>query len=292
MPQGMLGTRQRKTDQDVPFRRDGRAAPTKLMLQRLVDLLASHSLAVGFAFLFVALLLCGFGLPMPEDVFLVTGGVLARLAAPREHYSTLSMLRDPGLLGMMAVGMAGILAGDSVIYLAGRRLGKRVADFRLLRHMAPPEKLARVEKLLQKRGPVVVMIARFLPGLRAPTYFTVGHSRVPYRTFLLYDGLAALVSAPLWVGIGFRFGRHIERAARAAKHLSYWTLTAVVALIAVLVLRWLWLRRAHARRPAAKAAEQVEAPAAAEALPSAERAVAGEVLGAAERGVPVEAERH
>jgi membrane protein DedA with SNARE-associated domain len=262
------------------------------MLQRLVDLLSSQSLALGFAFLFVALLLCGFGLPMPEDVFLVTGGVLARLAAPREHYTTFSMLGDPGLLGMMAVGMAGILAGDSVIFFAGRRLGKRVAEFRLLRHMAPPEKLARVEKLLQKRGPIVVMIARFLPGLRAPTFFTVGHSRVPYRTFLLYDGLAALASAPLWVGLGFRFGRHIERAARAAKHLSHWTLAAVLCVIAVLVLRWLWRRRANARSEAAAAADsQRNAPAAAEALPSAQSAAASEAAGAAKPAVPVDGKR-
>lgn len=230
------------------------------MLQRLVDLLSTHSLAAGLVFLFVALLLCGFGLPMPEDVFLVTGGVLARLAAPRHHYDVLDMLGDPGLLAMMAVGMAGILAGDSVIYFAGRRLGKRVAEFRLLRHMAPPEKLARVEKLLRRRGPMVVMIARFLPGLRAPTYFTVGHSRVPYRTFLAFDATAALVSAPLWVGLGFRFGHHIERAAREATRLGHWTLAAVSAVLLVLLVRWLWLRRRAARSAAASAAVEVEAP--------------------------------
>jgi membrane protein DedA with SNARE-associated domain len=256
------------------------------MLQRLVALLSSQSLALGFGALFVALLLCGFGVPIPEDVFLVTGGVLARLAAPREHYTFVSMLSDPGLLGMMAVGLAGILAGDSVIFWAGRRLGKRVAEFRLLRHMAPPEKLARVEKLLRKRGPVVVMIARFLPGLRAPTFFTVGHSRVPYRTFLAYDGLAALVSAPLWVGIGFRFGRHVERAARASSHLSRWTLALVLCVIAVILVRWLWRRRAESRakRAAATAANGTSAvvdeavslsePSSVAALPETDRAVA------------------
>jgi len=223
------------------------------MLQRLVDLLSTHSLAAGSAFLFVALLLCGFGLPMPEDVFLVTGGVLARLAAPHHHYDTLTMFGDPGLLGMMAVGMAGILAGDTVIYFAGRRLGKRVSEFRLLRHMAPPEKLARVEALLRRRGPVVVMIARFLPGLRAPTYFTVGHARVPYRTFLLFDATAALVSAPVWVGLGFRFGRHIERAAKAASEFGHWTLAVVSAVLLLLVLRWLWIRRTAARSQAVAA---------------------------------------
>jgi len=273
------------------------------MLQRLVAILSSHSLAAGFGFLFVALLLCGFGVPIPEDIFLVTGGVLARLAAPREHYSFVSMLSDPGLLGMMAVGLAGILAGDSVIFWAGRRLGKRVAEFRLLRHMAPPEKLARVEKLLRKRGPVVVMIARFLPGLRAPTFFTVGHSRVPYRTFMMYDGLAALVSAPLWVGIGFRFGRHIERAARAGSRLSHWTLVLVLCVIALLTLRWLWQRHAQSRSKlaAASAAEggaivveesaAVEEPAAAPALPQADTAMADRLPGDAKAPARIEVNR-
>ena len=261
------------------------------MLQRLVAILSSQSIGVALGFLFVALVLCGFGLPMPEDVFLITGGVLALLAAPHEHYTTFSMLGDPGLLAMMAVGLAGILAGDSVIYLAGRRLGKRVADFRLLRHMAPPEKLARVEKLLQKRGPVVVMIARFLPGLRAPTYFTVGHSRVPYRIFLMYDGLAALVSAPLWVGLGFRFGHHLERAARAGRHLSHWVLTAVLCVIAVLLVRWLLQRRAKARSATSEPASTAESPAEPKSSAEAAATVEPALLPPADAAVTVEALR-
>jgi hypothetical protein len=35
------------------------------MLERLVDLLSGHSLHAGFAAVFLALVLCGFGLPMP-----------------------------------------------------------------------------------------------------------------------------------------------------------------------------------------------------------------------------------
>ena len=68
------------------------------MLERLVDLLAGNSLDIGYAFVFFVLLLCGFGLPMPEDVVLVTGR-RARLARPRtsRRVSLGGMLRDRGL---------------------------------------------------------------------------------------------------------------------------------------------------------------------------------------------------
>lgn len=218
------------------------------MLERLVDLLGGSSLQIGYAFVFGVLCLCGFGLPMPEDVVLVTGGVLAWLDAEQRlgvSSATVSlMLRDPALLGMVAIGLAGILAGDSVIYLAGRRFGIRVADFRPLRRIITPAKLEQVEKLMRRRGKVVVVIARYLPGLRAPTYFTAGHARLPYWEFLLFDGVAALVSAPLWVCIGFYFGSNIQEAAQFAARFSNYILVAVGVVVLAIAFRWLQARRA------------------------------------------------
>jgi membrane protein DedA with SNARE-associated domain len=226
------------------------------MLQRLVDLLGERSLDVGCAFVFGVLVLCGFGFPLPEDVILVTGGVLAWLASPLDAVSIRAMAADTGLHWMVAVGLAGILAGDSVIYWMGRRLGTRMAEFRLLRRLVPPEKLEHVEKLLRRRGNIVVVIARYLPGLRAPTYFTVGHSRLPYWEFLIFDGLAALVSAPLWVCLGFYFGDDIGRAAKEASRFGHFILAAVAVALVLLTVRWI-----HRRRAATQAARaQAEAP--------------------------------
>jgi membrane protein DedA with SNARE-associated domain len=223
------------------------------VLERLVDHLQSQSLGLGYAAVFGLLLAAGFGFPLPEDVPLIAGGVLAWLASPLESVTLAGMLADTGFQGMVAVGMAGILVGDSVIYWAGRKVGRRVAEIWPFRRMITPEKLERVERLLRQRGKVVVMVARFLPGLRAPTYFTVGHSRVPFWEFLLFDGLAALVSAPLWVCLGFWFGDDIERAARAGSQFGGYILAGVLVVVAVLIGR-AWLQRRREKRTAPPAA--------------------------------------
>ncbi len=191
------------------------------MLARLVDLLAGNSLDLGYAFVFLILLLCGFGLPMPEDVVLVTGGVLAWLSSDLESASLAGMLRDQGLLAMIA-----------------------------LRRVISPQKLELVEKKVRTRGNVVVMFARFLPGLRAPTFFTVGHARMPLWEFLLFDGVAALVSAPLWVCVGFWFGSDLEEAAHVAARFSHYILLGVAVVLAALALRWVQARRGTAAAPA------------------------------------------
>jgi membrane protein DedA with SNARE-associated domain len=232
------------------------------MLERFVEMLGGHSLHVGYVFVFVVLLLCGFGLPMPEDIILVTGGVLAWLASPLKQATLSNMWGDAGLLAMICVGLGGILAGDSIIFLAGRRFGARVADFRPLRSVITPEKLELVERRVRTHGNYVVFVARFLPGLRAPTFFTVGHLGMPFWKFVFFDGLAALVSAPLWVCIGFYFGSNLKHAARLASQFSHYILLGLAVVGLGLLFRWLQQRRVAAgasSAPAAAAAAEPEA---------------------------------
>ncbi len=84
--------------------------------------------------------------------------------------------------------------------------------------MVTPEKRRRVEELFRRHGEKIVMVARFLPGVRAVTYFTAGSARMRYSRFILWDGIAALGSAPLFVYLGYRFGDELERLVRAVRH--------------------------------------------------------------------------
>ena len=137
------------------------------------------------------LLVCGFGVPVPEDVTLLTGGVIAGLGHADVHT-------------MFAVGMAGVLIGDGTMFVLGRIYGQRIQLLPGFRKVLTPERYASAQDAFHKYGKWVMFVARFLPGLRTPVFFSAGMShRVSFPTWLLMDGLAAFISVPLWVYLGY-----------------------------------------------------------------------------------------
>jgi membrane protein DedA with SNARE-associated domain len=165
----------------------------------LTDLLGNTQGFLAYLTVFGVLVACGLGVPLPEDISLILGGFLAHKGA-----ASLPM--------MMVVGFGGILVGDSLIYYAGRRFGSNVgrSPTGFLAKVVTAEKRARVEGMFTLHGQKIVMIARFLPGVRAVTYFTAGSAGMSYWRFIFWDGLAALLSAPFFVWLGFHFGDKLD----------------------------------------------------------------------------------
>ena len=62
---------------------------------------------------------------------------------------------------------------------------------------------------------------------------------MPYARFICFDGLAALLSAPLFVLLGYRFGRHLQQVIELMKK---YQLIAVGLLLGI-VLLWAAVRR-------------------------------------------------
>jgi membrane protein DedA with SNARE-associated domain len=183
---------------------------------------------------FTALIACGMGLPIPEDIPLIMGGYLAGKGPP---------IGVGSLPAMIVVGLAGILIGDSIIFRAGGTYGEALLQTRLGRHI-PGEKVERVIALFERHGPKFIMMARFLPGVRAVTYFVAGTTGVPYWKFLLFDGIAACASAPAWVLLGHWAGKHrmLNKAWRYAHQVQI-DLIIVVGGILVLWIAYALLRR-------------------------------------------------
>jgi membrane protein DedA with SNARE-associated domain len=183
---------------------------------------------------FTLLVACGLGLPLPEDVALITGGYLAGKGPP---------IGVGSLSGMILVGLAGILIGDTIIFRAGATYGEALLQTRIGRHI-PGEKIERIIGLFERHGPKFVMLARFLPGVRAVTYFVAGTTGVPYWKFLLFDGIAACFSAPGWVLLGHWAGKHrmLRKAWQYAKEVQIGVLVVVLGIIA------LWIAIALIRR--------------------------------------------
>ncbi len=189
--------------------------------------------------MFVVLVLCGLGLPLPEDVALIIGGYLAYLGPDHNGVSSLAV--------MMMTGLAGILVGDSIIFRAGRRYGNRLSDSAWFGRIVTPEKLERSRAFFELHGEKVVIVTRFIPGVRAVSYFTAGASAMPYWRFLLFDAVAACVSAPLWVLTGHYFGGHVEVAFQYARRVQGSILCVAVVTAAIFALyRWRAMRAAMA----------------------------------------------
>ncbi|WP_257449915.1 DedA family protein [Archangium lipolyticum] len=207
------------------------------MQEFLTNLLGNTHGFLAYAAVFGVLVACGLGVPLPEDISLILGGFLAHKGA-----ASLSM--------MMLIGFAGILVGDSLIFLAGRRLGSQVgrSPSGFFARVVTPEKRARVEGMFALHGQKIVMIARFLPGVRAVTYFTAGSAGMSYWRFIFWDGLAALLSAPFFVWLGFHFGDKLDYGIELLKdgQLVVFGGLAVVGLVF-----FLWRKRIAAVRDAA-----------------------------------------
>ena len=189
-------------------------------------LLGSHG-AMAYLSIFAVLVACGLGVPLPEDISLILGGFLV--------YKGVASLWP-----MVATGFVGILVGDSLIYLAGRRVGRRVRTGHgwLARVVTPPRRIL-VEGLFARHGEKLVIAARFMPGVRAVTYFVAGSAGMPYARFICFDGLAALLSAPLFVLLGYRFGKHLQHLIELMKQ---YQLIAVGVLLST-VLLWAAVHR-------------------------------------------------
>lgn len=155
-----------------------------------MEFLISFFSSYGYWAVFLVLLACGFGVPIPEDITLVSGGVISGLGYTNVHW-------------MLVVSMLGVLVGDSTMYWLGRIYGEKILKFPLIRNVATPERFAQVQERFEKQGWKLLFVARFLPGLRAVVYLVSGISRkVTFTRFLLVDFFAAIISVPIWVYLG------------------------------------------------------------------------------------------
>lgn len=157
------------------------------LLEELINLFTQHD----YLAVFTVLLICGMGVPIPEDITLVAGGVISGLGYSNVHV-------------MFGVGMAGVLVGDLIMFMIGRHYGESALRWRWVAWLVTPARRELVQRKFDRYGIRLLFIARFLPGLRSPIFIIAGWSRrVSLLKFLLLDGAAALISVPFWVYLGY-----------------------------------------------------------------------------------------
>jgi membrane protein DedA with SNARE-associated domain len=165
----------------------------------LSNFLAAHGPIILYVGTFTVLILCGLGVPFPEEAtFLAAGYACAKVP-------------EASVWFLCFVGIIGIMGGDSIPFWVGRKHGMSFLRYKYVAKLMPPHRVEQVQKFFAKHGAKAVFVARFVAGLRMPTFFMSGTMGIKYRTFFFYDLLGALISCPTSIWLAWRFGEDAER---------------------------------------------------------------------------------
>jgi len=168
--------------------------------------------------------------PIPSELILPLAGFLTgqnRFSFPIVLFATTlgSLL---GALLLYAIGMA---AGQRGV----RRLFERYGHLALL----TPEDLTRSESWFDRYGPVAVFIGRLVPVVRSLVSIPAGYRRMPIGQFLLLTGFGSALWNGALVSLGWALGENWRQVEDYVGWLQY----LVIAVVAVLILRFVWQRR-------------------------------------------------
>jgi membrane protein DedA with SNARE-associated domain len=174
---------------------------------------------------FLILFVAGLGVPIPEELPIMAGGVLAHEGVVRWWL-------------MLPVCVLGVLSGDVVLYWIGRHWGERVLSWRAVRFVMSREREESLKAAYRRHGVKIVFTARHVMGLRAAAFLTAGIARVPFGKFLAVDAAAAMVGVPVSFGLAFFFTDQLEAIIAGVHRAESW----VVILALVVAAAWIGIR--------------------------------------------------
>ena len=177
------------------------------------------------------LLLENIGVPVvPGELAMIAGAIYA----------------GSGRLNVVMVGVAAVVAsfvGATIGYLIGR-LGERTLVERYGKYVGiRGHHLDRAEKTVDKYGGFIVIIARFIVGLRELNGIIAGISGMHWLKFMAYNAVGAVAWVAVWVSAGYLAGDHIEAIYRDVSRYSIYLLIVLVVLLAAYLLYRLSKRR-------------------------------------------------
>jgi len=203
-------------------------------VQELVGFVVRHGYAVVFAAVFANQI----GLPVPAVLFLLAAGALGAIGRLAVAPS-------------VALAIVGCVLADWVWYEAGRRRGERV--LRALHRFAPDPEAAthHARRTFERFGNLLLLVAKFVPGLDAVVPPLAGTSRTRRVVFLSLDAVGAALWTAAYMGLGYACSKDLDRA--AAEVAAFGRLSASIAAVAVVIVGAAVLWRWRARQAGAPA---------------------------------------
>jgi membrane-associated protein len=178
--------------------------------------LAVGALVFGEAAAFV-------GLVLPSETALLLAGA----AAAHGHLSL------PVLIGIAG---AAAVAGDSTRYQIGRLGGPRLRRSRLGRLIGEP-RWQRAESFVARRGPIAVLLGRWIGVLRSLVPALAGAAGLRYPRFLLWNAVGGLTWSATITLLGYAAGNALNRVQSSLGTAALVVAAAVAAWGAIVLVR-------------------------------------------------------
>jgi len=159
----------------------------------------THLIQTGGLFL-IALIIFGesgmmIGFFFPGDTLLFSAGILAATG-------------KLGIVPVLITIALAAIAGDNVGYHIGRKLGRRLfrkPDGVVFRK----EHITKAEAFYEKHGSKTMLVAHFIPVVRAFVPVTAGAARMPYAQYVLFDAIGDIAWTLVMVLLGYFVGSRI-----------------------------------------------------------------------------------
>jgi membrane protein DedA with SNARE-associated domain len=203
----------------------------------------------NYGYLAVAglILVENFGVPAPGETILVAASVYA----------------GTGRLNIVAVGAIAAIAavvgnciGYVIGYFGGHALALRFGKYVFL----TSERLEKAERFFERHGGPLIVVARFFEGLRQAAGIIAGIAEMPWRRFVVFTTIGAVLWVALWAPLGYLAGNHIGTIYTDIVRYSLYLLIALVVLVAAWIGRTVLRRRRRAAAQAGPTADLRAAP--------------------------------
>ncbi|AIQ60835.1 DedA family protein [Paenibacillus borealis] len=158
-------------------------------------MLASHTILelinqYGYLVFYLAFTLGPFGIPIPNEITILTGATLSHMGVISPWTTYFCVL-------------SGLLTAFTLSYLAGRFFGQKLKNkFKENKHFQ------KAEQILTQRGHAAMYIGMFIPVVRYIIPMFIGLSGTSYKRFALISYSSALGWTLLFFSAGTFFGNH------------------------------------------------------------------------------------
>jgi membrane protein DedA with SNARE-associated domain len=197
------------------------------MEQWLSELFTGHGPSILYVLTLGVLLVAGLGVPIPEEAVFLAAGFAA---GPTKV--------DANIWLLCVIGVVGIILGDSIPFFFGRKYGLSLLKCWPFSCVLSEKSIDKTKQFFEKHGTRTVFIARFVAGLRMPTFFLAGAMGVKYAWFVFFDMLGALISCPVSIWLAYTYGEEVKEKLAESQ-------LAIFIVIGLLVVYTVWHILSH-----------------------------------------------